>query len=440
MNTPRFNRTRSVTAILIASLMLAIFAPITSAADILSALDFRNAMRQLWEDHVAWTRLYIVSVAADLPDKDLVTQRLLQNQTDIGNAIKPFYGDQAGDKLTALLTDHILGAAELLAAAKAGDTAKVDAASQKWYANADDIAAFLSSANPKAWPLADMQAGMKMHLDLTLEEAVARLQGKFADDIRDYDKVHEHILGLADLLSSGIISQFPDKFDQSSMAQFPLRSAMRKLWEDHITWTRLYIVSVAAGLPDADLVAQRLLQDQTDIGDAVKPFYGAEAGDQLTALLKDHILGAADLLAAAKAGDSAKVDAAKAKWYTNAGDIATFLSDANPKNWPLDAMKAGMKMHLDLTLEQAVARLKGDFAADIKDYDEVHQHILGLADTLSTGILSQFPATTTPALLPETGTADHLSHDSSAAWLVLLVGPGLVVIGWFLRRRRIHAG
>ena len=176
------------------------------------ASDFRQDMRKLWEDHITWTRLYIVSVAGGLPDADLTAQRLLQNQTDIGNAVKTFYGEAAGNQLTGLLRDHILGAADLLAAAKAGDKAKVDAASRKWYANADDIAVFLNGANGKAWPLADLKAGMKMHLDLTLQEAVNRLQGRYAEDIRDYDKIHDHILGLADLLSTGLIAQFPDRF------------------------------------------------------------------------------------------------------------------------------------------------------------------------------------------------------------------------------------
>ncbi|HEY6018427.1 MAG TPA: glycosyltransferase, partial [Candidatus Paceibacterota bacterium] len=125
---------------------------------------------------------------------------------------------------------------------------------------------------------------------------------------------------------------------------------MRKLWEDHITWTRLYIISAAHALPDKDATAQRLLANQTDIGNAIKSYYGNDAGDKLTALLKDHILGAADLLAAAKAGDKAKVDAASTKWYANANDIATFLNGANPKNWPLAAMKDAMKAHLDQTL------------------------------------------------------------------------------------------
>ncbi len=185
----------------------------TAAADKVTAADFRNQMRKLWEDHITFTRLYIISVAHDLPDKDATAQRLLANQEDIGNAIKPYYGDAAGDKLTSLLKDHILGAADLLAAAKAGDNAKVDAASKKWYDNANEIAAFLNSANDKNWPLPTMQSAMKTHLDQTLKEAVDRLQGKYADDIKDYEEVHTHILEMADVLSNGIVAQFPDKFE-----------------------------------------------------------------------------------------------------------------------------------------------------------------------------------------------------------------------------------
>src|SRR5512143_1000884 len=88
------------------------------------------------------------------------------------------------------------------------------------------------------------------------------------------------------------------------------QQAVRKLWEDHITWTRVYIIGALAGLPEADAAAQRLLQNQVDIGNAIKPFYGDPAGSQLSSLLKDHILIAADLLAAAKSGDGAKFEAA----------------------------------------------------------------------------------------------------------------------------------
>jgi hypothetical protein len=169
-------------------------------------------MRKLWEDHITWTRLFIVSAAADLPDKEATTQRLLQNQADIGSAIKPFYGEEAGDQLTALLTEHILFAAEILDAAKRGDTEAFAQANERWYENANEIAAFLNAANPNHWPLEEMQAMMKDHLDLTLEEAAAQLNGDYTTSVAAYDEIHEQILEMADMLSMGIIHQFPKKF------------------------------------------------------------------------------------------------------------------------------------------------------------------------------------------------------------------------------------
>jgi hypothetical protein len=173
---------------------------------------FDQDMRKLWEDHVTWTRLFIVSATSDLPDLQATTDRLLRNQTDIGDAIKPFYGEAAGNQLTALLRTHILTAADLLAAAKAGDDAAVQKAATAWYANADDIAAFLASANPQYWPLAEMRTMMRTHLDLTLAEAVAHLQGRYADDVAAYDQVHDEILAMADMLATGVVRQFPSNF------------------------------------------------------------------------------------------------------------------------------------------------------------------------------------------------------------------------------------
>lgn len=166
--------------------------------------------------------------------------------------------------------------------------------------------------------------------------------------------------------------------------------AMRKLWEDHITFTRLFIVSTFGELPDQDATAQRLLQNQDDIGDAIKPFYGDAAGEQLSALLREHILIAAEILQAAKDGDNTALEDAVTRWYANADEIAVFLNTANPENWPLEEMKAMMREHLDLTLEEATAQLNGDYAASIAAYDEVHLQALEMADMLSAGIINQF--------------------------------------------------
>ena len=178
-----------------------------------SEVTFHDNMRKLWEDHVTWTRLAIVEFAAGTAGFNATATRLLQNQTDIGNAIAPFYGQAAGDQLSSLLHTHINLAVAILQDAKAGNTAAFNADKASWYDNANQIADFLSAANPKNWPDAVMRDEMKVHLDETLQEAEDELAGNYTASVNDYEPVVEHMLGFADLLSSGIIRQFPSDFD-----------------------------------------------------------------------------------------------------------------------------------------------------------------------------------------------------------------------------------
>ena len=177
-----------------------------------SEFALRQDMRSLWEDHVAWTRLAIISLTTDSPDTKATVARLLANQADIGDAIKPFYGNAAGSRLTQLLREHILVAADLIAAAKAGDTAKLATEQAAWQRNADAIAAFLNRANPGAWKLGEMKTMLHGHLALTTQEVVARLQGNWITDVRAYDAIVKQALGMADMLSEGIVHQFPGRF------------------------------------------------------------------------------------------------------------------------------------------------------------------------------------------------------------------------------------
>jgi hypothetical protein len=171
----------------------------------------RLAMRKLWEDHITYTRNVIISALAELPDQQPVTERLLRNQDDIGNAVKPYYGDAAGNQLAQLLRTHITQAAEVIGAAKSGNQADLQAKQAQWSANGRDIAAFLAGANPN-WQRAELESMLQRHLDLTTGEVVGRLGGDWAADIRSYDEGHEHMLMFADALTDGIVAQFPDRF------------------------------------------------------------------------------------------------------------------------------------------------------------------------------------------------------------------------------------
>ena len=169
-----------------------------------------------------------------------------------------------------------------------------------------------------------------------------------------------------------------------------LRQDMRKLWTDHVIWTRDYIIAATGSQPDAPAAAARLMKNQDDIGAAVAGFYGKPAGDALTVLLKDHIAIAVDIITFAKAGDKAAQQQSDAKWKKNGEEIAGFLAKANP-NWPRATLVSMMNMHLATTTAEVVARLTKDWDADAKAFDAVHDHILKMSDALSDGIIKQFP-------------------------------------------------
>ena len=173
--------------------------------------ELRISLHDLWIEHIVWTRQYIVAAAADQPDASFAAERLMRNQEEIGNAIKPFYGDQAGDQLTSQLKDHILIAVDLLTAAKAGDSNAVEEIEERWYANADEIATFLSGANPN-WTKEDMVSMVNEHLSLTKTEAVARLTGDYATDVTTFDALYQHAISMGDEFTIGIVNQFPERF------------------------------------------------------------------------------------------------------------------------------------------------------------------------------------------------------------------------------------
>ena len=173
---------------------------------------FRDDIRKLWEDHVNLTRFFIISTISDLPDQNETAQRMIQNQNEIGNAIKPFYGDAAGDQLAALLREHALTSATMLQAARKADAPAFEDAVARWYENADEVAELLFDLNPENWPLRETRPIMRTYLDLTLEQALARWNGDFEKDIEAYDKVHTHALEIADMISEGIINRFWERF------------------------------------------------------------------------------------------------------------------------------------------------------------------------------------------------------------------------------------
>lgn len=165
-----------------------------------------NLFRKLWIEHVVWTRFFIISTAADLGDLKFVTARLLRNPVDFRTALEPFYGADKAKRFSDLLTEHLTIAAQLVNAAKEGNAETVDEERKKWYANADEIADFLSRINPN-WSKSHWTIMLHDHLKLTETEATERLTGKYEQDVSLFDAIEDQALIMADDMADGIIHQ-----------------------------------------------------------------------------------------------------------------------------------------------------------------------------------------------------------------------------------------
>lgn len=174
-------------------------------------LELNNTLRLLWEQHVWWTRSFIISVAADLPDLDVVTERLLRNPRDFQAALEPLYGPQIAGEFARLFTEHLTIAAELVQAANAGDTVAAADAERRWYMNADEIARFLARINP-FWAQREWREMLHDHLALTKAEALAILAMNIEQGILIFDQTELQAMGMADLMTEGIVRQFPTQF------------------------------------------------------------------------------------------------------------------------------------------------------------------------------------------------------------------------------------
>lgn len=178
------------------------------------AQQLHTAMQKLWGDHMIWTYNTVDAFYHNPAGVQPSLDRLLQNQKDIGAAIVPIYGQEAGDKLAALLTTHINQAVPVLTAAKNGDKMALDKALEAWHANAKEIAQFLTSANPKNWPATATEPMMKTHIDQTVAYAVDLLKNDYTNAIIHFDEARQHMVEMGTVLASGIIKQFPEKFKE----------------------------------------------------------------------------------------------------------------------------------------------------------------------------------------------------------------------------------
>ena len=180
-----------------------------------------------------------------------------------------------------------------------------------------------------------------------------------------------------------------------------LRDILRKLWSDHVLWTRAFILSTAFDLGDLSAVTNELLRNPAHFADVLKPIYGEENAKAFETLLKDHLMIAAQLVGAFKKGDIAAAEAEHKKWYANADAIANALPQINP-NWDMATWQKLLYDHLNMTENEAAQILGGKFEESIRQYNQIEDEALKMADTMANGILQPKETVNRAAMAPAT--------------------------------------
>ncbi|WP_099519840.1 acetylglutamate kinase [Paenibacillus sp. BIHB 4019] len=176
-----------------------------------SSMELNRKLRTLWVQHVYWTRLTVNSIVDRLGDEQATTARLLRNPTDFAAALEPLYGKVIAARFAELLREHLVIAAELVKALQAGDNAAAADAQKRWYMNAEAIADFLGQINPY-WSKEEWKRMLDEHLRLLTGEVAARLAKNYEQNVALGDPIEAQAMGMADVMTNGIIRQFPSLF------------------------------------------------------------------------------------------------------------------------------------------------------------------------------------------------------------------------------------
>lgn len=168
-------------------------------------------MNLVWEQHIMWTRMLLISIAENLKDLEATQTRLLRNPKDIADVFRPYYGNSVSNEIQRLLTEHLVIGKDLIVALKNKNQEQANILSTRWYQNADRMAEAFSSIN-SFYPREEVRRMLYEHLRLTTEEVNARLKGDYVADINAYGMVQKEILKMSSFFVNGIVKQFPNLF------------------------------------------------------------------------------------------------------------------------------------------------------------------------------------------------------------------------------------
>jgi len=169
------------------------------------------------------------------------------------------------------------------------------------------------------------------------------------------------------------------------------KAALRDLWLGHILGIRNVAVATLDKNGAAREIAEKgVVANAEQIARSIEPFYGKAASDKLFTLLAGHYGAIRDHLDATVAGNSARQEVAIKALTVNAGEISTFLSEANPY-LPKETVMGLLTAHAAHHIQQFQQLKAGEYAEEADTWKGMKQHIYVVADALTGALTRQFP-------------------------------------------------
>lgn len=352
--------------------------PIPEQSTLTTKDALQDEMRLLWTQHAAWTRTLLVESLADGSSTPYAKVRLREIHADLGDALGPYFGDEAADELTDYLEAESAAAIAVFEAAKSEDAAAE--AVLEWRARARDFAQLLANQS-STWSEEDFVTLLNAHIDATLDQVSARLEGDWVRDLAALDALEDRNLEIADAVTAGLAQDFPELVAPArrDAEEASMHLLLRALWQERAILTRSYVVSATAGLPDASYVMERLAENGDEIAIALVADPGLR--DAASNVLRRQSNGVASVTDALIDQDPTSVDDASASFHENAYEISEILARAGDAS---QLQLAGqLQTHADSTIAQADARVQGDWASDVSAFDDLEARAVTIADLLS---------------------------------------------------------
>ncbi len=179
------------------------------------------------------------------------------------------------------------------------------------------------------------------------------------------------------------------EYHAANYGQINLMNELRKLWVEHVLWTRLFIISAVAEFPDLEVTAKRLLRNPSDFAKIFEIFYGKQKAEIFRSLLDEHLKIASSIVEVVKQGNEKSMEQYSKLWYANADRIAAFLASINPC-WSEEEWENLLHDHLQMTTDEVLARLNEEYGKDSILFDIIEEQAFIMADVMTAGMIKQF--------------------------------------------------